>query len=110
MRQCSISGPILFSIYIHYLANINNKFKCIYICAEYTIIYFNIDDFSSTLLENDVSFKFNQAYILLDHNKLSLNAEKNTVSLQYVYECELPYYSSMQSILTEKVSNCDINR
>ena len=58
----SILDPLLFSIYITDLANINNKFKFI-MYADDTIIYFNKEDFPKINLANHNTTKLDKIYI-----------------------------------------------
>ncbi len=73
--QGSILGPLLFSIYINDLINVSAKLSYL-MYADDTTIYFNLEDFPINNIEYSVSCELSKVHTWLQHNKLSLNADK----------------------------------
>ena len=74
--QGSILGPLLSSICINDLVTVSNKLN-IFMYADDTTIYFNLEDFSRDDVVNCVSIELNKVNNWLHENNLSLNIEKN---------------------------------
>ena len=72
--QGSILGPLLFSIYINDLITVSEKFFFMY--ADYTTLYFIVENFTQNEFENECKFELTKLTNWLQHNKLSLNIEK----------------------------------
>ena len=68
--QGSILGPLLFSIYMNDMVTVSKKFKFL-MYADDTTIYFNLEDFSGTNVEENVSNELNKV-----NSWLSLNTDK----------------------------------
>ena len=74
--QGSILGPLFFSICINDLIRTSNKCKLI-MYADDTTIYFNLEDFDSDNVSNEINNELEKIAKWLQINKLSLNTQKN---------------------------------
>ena len=73
--QCSILGPLFFSILINDLINSSRLFSFL-MYADDTTIYFNFEDFPANNREIAINKELDKVNVWLKINKLTLNVEK----------------------------------
>ena len=78
--QGSILGPLMFSIVVNDLKNVNNKLKFI-MYADDTTIYFNLEDFSPEMREAEINAELEKVNVWLKLNKLTLNTNKTKLMI-----------------------------
>ena len=66
--QCSILGPLLFSIYTNDLVTVSTKLKFL-MYADDTTIYFNLEDLSGINVEESVSNELNKVNIIIPKHR-----------------------------------------
>ena len=77
--QCSILGPLLFSVYINDLVMASSMLNyMMYIYADDTTLYFNLEDFYCRNLDNVTNSEIKKLNLCLKLSKLSLNADKTS--------------------------------
>ena len=73
--QGSISGPVFFSIYINDLIKSTSKFEYL-MYADDTTLYFNLQDFNSVTVNDDINSCLDKINVWLKLNKLTINASE----------------------------------
>ena len=70
--QGLILGPLFFSIYINNLIKSTDKFKYL-MYADDTTFYFNLEDFNSVTMNDDINSCLDKINVWLALNKLTVN-------------------------------------
>ena len=103
--QCSILGPLLFSIYINNLIKVSNKLNFI-MYADDTTIYFDLEDFEKDSLEHQINEELKLVNIWLKLNKLTLNATKTKSMVFHRKQKQMePLHFSIDGKVIENVSS-----
>ena len=85
MPQGSISGPSLFSIYIHDLSTISNTLKCI-MYADDTTIFFNTQDFPKDNSAKHITTELDKVDVWLTMTKFILKIKTSFEAYKrYIY-------------------------
>ena len=78
--QGSILSPLLFSTIINDLKQFSKQFR-VFMYADDTTIYFNLEDFDSNNFEIEINAKLQKVSLWLKKNKLSLNLDKTKLMI-----------------------------
>ena len=102
--QGSILGPLLFSIYMYDLIKSTNKFKYL-MYADDTTLYFNLEEFISETMDDDINSCLDKINVWIKLNKLTVNVSK-TKFMVFHKRRDVPELSlSLNNINIEPVSH-----
>ena len=102
--QGSILGPLFFSIYINDLIKSTDKFKYL-MYADNTTLYFNLEDFDSVTMNDDINSCLDKINVWLKLNKLTVNVSKTKFMIFHKRRDVPDLNLSLNNINIESVSH-----